>query len=114
MRSGVKRSSAVAAEHMRIERVGAVSASTISRWSSTMIPVTPSSSTSGTEPRRVATTGVPQASDSIITSPNGSSQSIGKIVARARWSSSTLSAWLDLADVLDPVAEVRAVRSASK
>ena len=48
-----------------------------------MKPVTPSSITSGTEPRRSAITGVPAASDSIITSPNGSGQSLGKRVARA-------------------------------
>ena len=51
----------------------------------------PWSSTSGTAPHRVAITGVPQAIDSIITSPNGSSHSIGKSVARACWSSSTFS-----------------------
>src|SRR5207253_2270372 len=42
-------------------------------------------------PQRVAITGVPHAIDSIITSPNGSSHSIGKSVARAFWSSSTFS-----------------------
>ena len=50
---------------------------------STTNPVTPSSMTSATEPPRNATTGVPHASDSIITSPNGSGQSIGKSKARA-------------------------------
>ena len=52
----------------------------------------PSATTSGTAPRRVAITGVPQAMDSIITRPNGSSQSIGKSVARAFWSRSTFVA----------------------
>ena len=56
-----------------------------------MIPLRPCSITSGTAPRRVAITGVPQAIDSIMTRPKGSSQSIGKSVARAFWSSSTFS-----------------------
>lgn len=43
----------------------------------TMNPVTPSSMISGTDPRRQAITGVPQAMASIMTSPNGSGQSIG-------------------------------------
>jgi glycogen debranching enzyme len=37
-----------------------------------MKPVTPSTITSGTDPRRNAMTGVPAASDSIMTRPNGS------------------------------------------
>ena len=45
--------------------------------SSTMKPVTPSSTTSGTEPRLNAMTGVPHAMASIMTRPNGSGQSIG-------------------------------------
>jgi hypothetical protein len=56
-----------------------------------MIPVQPSSITSGTAPYRVAITGVPHAIDSIITRPNGSCQEIGKTVARACWSNSTFS-----------------------
>ena len=56
-----------------------------------MIPLRPSSITSGTAPQRVAITGVPHAIDSIITRPNGSSHSIGNSVARACWSSSTFS-----------------------
>ena len=39
----------------------------MSRASSTMMPPRPSSITSGTEPRRVAMTGVPEAIDSIMT-----------------------------------------------
>ena len=39
--------------------------------------------TSGTEPQRQAITGVPQAMASIITSPNGSGQSIGNSSASA-------------------------------
>jgi hypothetical protein len=59
-------------------------------WSevSQTIPVTPSTTTSGTEPRRSATTGVPQAIASIITMPNGSSQTMGKTRAAARESRS--------------------------
>ena len=49
----------------------------------TMRPVTPSSITSGTEPWRKASTGVPQAMASIITRPKGSGQSIGNSSARA-------------------------------
>src|SRR5919106_1123159 len=48
-----------------------------------MIPLRPCSITSGTAPQRDAITGVPHAIDSTITSPNGSSQSIGNSVARA-------------------------------
>ncbi len=48
-----------------------------------MKPVTPSSITSGTEPRLKAITGVPQAIASIITRPNGSGQSIGTSSAMA-------------------------------
>ena len=55
----------------------------ISSTSSQMKPVTPSTITSGTEPRRSAITGVPAASDSIITRPKGSGQSLGNRVARA-------------------------------
>ena len=51
--------------------------------SSTMKPLTPSSITSGTEPRRQATTGVPQAIASIWTRPKGSGQSIGNSNAEA-------------------------------
>ena len=43
-----------------------------------MTPLRPCSITSGTAPRRVASTGVPQAIDSTITSPNGSGHWIGK------------------------------------
>ena len=50
---------------------------------STIKPVTPSSTISGTEPRLEAMTGVPQAMASIITKPKGSGQSIGKIRAEA-------------------------------
>ena len=48
-----------------------------------MKPVTPSSITSGAEPQPKPTTGVPQAIASIITSPNGSGQSIGNSSAAA-------------------------------
>ena len=50
-----------------------------------MNPVTPSSTTSRTEPRRYAMTGVPQAIASIITSPNGSfSADEGRAIRSAR------------------------------
>ena len=52
--------------------------------------MTPSSTTSGTEPWRIATTGVPQAMASIITSPNGSGHVMGKRNACACANSSRL------------------------
>ncbi len=42
-----------------------------------MKPVFPSMMSSGTEPSRIATTGVPQAIPSAITSPKGSGHWIG-------------------------------------
>src|SRR5918992_1920626 len=42
-----------------------------------MTPVSPSATTSGTEPLRQATTGVRQAMASVITSPNGSAHWAG-------------------------------------
>ncbi len=50
---------------------------------STRNPLRPCSMISGTEPCAQAITGVPQASDSIITNPNGSGQSIGNNSAAA-------------------------------
>ena len=52
--------------------------STASSMVSTMNPVTPSSMISQTDPPGNAMTGRPQAMASIMTSPNGSGQSIGK------------------------------------
>ena len=49
-----------------------------------MKPVSPSATTSGTEPLRQATTGVPQAMASVITRPNGSGHWIGNSRADAR------------------------------
>ena len=66
-----------------------------------MKPVTPSSMTSGTEPQRQAITGVPQAIASIITSPNGSGQSIGNSSAAALPRNSDFSVVADLADEFD-------------
>jgi hypothetical protein len=54
------------------------------------MPVTPSATTSGTDPRRRAITGVPQAMASTMTRPNGSSQRMGTIRQRALASSSFL------------------------
>ena len=90
MRCTVKRSSTV-----RRHTAGSISptrstAATKSSKSSTTNPVTPSSTTSGTEPCRMATTGVPQAMASIITSPNGSGQVMGKRKACACANSSRL------------------------
>ncbi len=50
---------------------------------STIAPVTPSSTISGTEPQRNARTGVPQAIASIMERPKGSGQSTGNSSARA-------------------------------
>ena len=58
-------------------------ASTASSSEFTTKPVTPSSTISGTEPSFHAITGVPHAMASIITSPNGSAQSMGNSRARA-------------------------------
>ena len=52
-------------------------------WCRRRSPVTPSSITSATAPFLKASTGVPQAIASIMASPNGSGQSIGKRSARA-------------------------------
>ena len=89
--------------------------------SSTMKPLTPCSTTSGTEPQRQAITGVPQAMASIITRPNGSGQSIGNRSASALPRNSDFSAspisptildqrigeqWLDLLVEVGPVDRV--------
>jgi hypothetical protein len=58
-------------------------ATTASSMEATTKPDAPSSTTSGTKPRRKARTGVPQDIASIITSPNGSGQSIGNSSACA-------------------------------
>jgi hypothetical protein len=55
-------------------------------------PVTPSSTISGAEPTGVATTGVPVASASIITRPNGSAHCMGFRRANESPTSSSLSA----------------------
>jgi len=77
-------------------------ASTASSISFTMNPESSSSITSGTDPDRKAMTGVPQDIASIITSPNGSGQSIGNNNARALPRSLPL-ALVDLANELDVV-----------
>ena len=59
---------------------------------STTKPLRPGSITSGTEPRRQAITGVPQAMASVITRPKGSGQSMGNSSARAPPRKSPLSA----------------------
>ena len=64
--------------------------------------------TSGTEPRRQAMTGVPQAIASIITRPNGSGQSIGKQQRAGVAEELVLVSAADLADELDERARTRA------
>ena len=76
-------------------------AATASSSEATTKPVTPSSTTSGTEPRRQATTGVPQAMASIMARPNGSGQSIGNRSAAASPRNAGLLGVADLADELD-------------
>ena len=63
--------------------------------------MTPGSITSGVEPQRQATTGVPQAIASIITRPKGSGQSIGNSSASAPPRNADFCAVADLADELD-------------
>ena len=53
-----------------------------------MNPVSPSATTSGTEPLAQATTGVPQAMASVMTRPKGSGHWIGNSNAAALASSS--------------------------
>ncbi len=66
-----------------------------------MTPLTPSATTSGTDPLRQAMTGVPADMDSIMTRPKGSGQSIGKS-KRARLAEKfALLALIDLADEFD-------------
>ena len=91
MRSAVKRRSKAARTPARSSAAAAATLATAPSASSTMNPLTPSSITSGTEPRRKAITGVPQAIASIITSPKGSGQSIGKSSAMAPPRNSALS-----------------------
>ena len=80
----------------------------ISSIVSTTSPPRPCSTTSGTAPRRVASTGVPQAIDSTITSPNGSGHWIGNTVTARPLEQLDLLVVRHLADVLDVVAQVRA------
>ena len=83
MRWAVNRRSNAARQPRREISSSRPTASTPSSTVETTNPVSPSSRTSGTEPRRKAITGVPQAIASIITSPNGSGQSMGKSRPRA-------------------------------
>ena len=76
-----------------------------------MNPVTPFSSTSGTEPFSNAMTGVPQAIASIITSPNGSRQAIGKQEAGGIAQKLLLLILANLADELDVGRATAAARS---
>ena len=83
MRREVKRRSNAARTLRRSSSGSRLMARKASCSLSTMKPVTPSSMTSGTEPRRKAMTGVPHAMASIITKPKGSGQSIGNSSAVA-------------------------------
>ena len=73
-RSGARRSRAPAA---RSRAAASGTAATAASRSSTAKPVTPSSITSAIDPRRKATTGVPQAIASTTDRPNGSANAIG-------------------------------------
>ena len=77
------------------------SAAIASSMVSTIAPVTPSSTISGTEPQRNARTGVPQAMASIMERPNGSGQSTGNSSACASPRNCSLLMLVDLADELD-------------
>jgi len=83
MRWAVNRRSNAARQPRREISSSRPTAATASSTVETMNPLSPSVRTSGTEPLRKATTGVPQAMASIITSPNGSGQSMGKSRPRA-------------------------------
>ena len=83
MRWAVNRRSNAARQPGREISSSRPTASTASSIVETANPVSPSSRTSGTEPWRKAITGVPQAIASIITSPNGSGQLMGKSTAWA-------------------------------
>src|SRR5215217_5147200 len=65
----------------------------ISSTEETMNPVSPSATTSGTDPLRQATTGVPQAMASVMTRPKGSAHWIGKARAAAWLSRSAFCSW---------------------
>ena len=92
MRSAWKRRSNAARHASRESSGSRDTARAPSSTSSHKNPVTPSSTISGTDPRGNAMTGVPHASASIITMPNGSGQSMGKRSARAPPRSSCLPA----------------------
>lgn len=77
MRRAVKRSSKYLLHPRRLRSGSRETACTASSSFSKTNPLTPCRITSGTDPLLLAITGVPQAMASIITSPNGSGQSIG-------------------------------------
>src|SRR5215831_874446 len=104
MRLAVNRRSNLARTRFRSNSGRCLIACIASASSSTMKPVTPFSTTSGTDPRRNAITGVPHAMASIITSPNGSGQSIGKQQGRGICEEILLGPFVDLPDDLDLLA----------
>src|ERR1700738_3973598 len=104
MRSTENRSSKHRRIQLRSRAAARGTADTALSTLSTTKPVSPSPITSGTEPLLNATTGVPLAIASIMTSPKGSGQSIRKSSAIARPRNSPLSfvAVIDLTDELHP------------
>ena len=83
MREALNRRSNVSRQRRRESAATRRTASTDWSMPSQTNPLTPWSIISGTDPRRNAMTGVPQAIASICTSPNGSGQSIGNNSAAA-------------------------------
>ena len=96
------------AARRRVDRLQAGNGVRHPSSSATRKPVTPCSTISGAEPSGKAITGVPQASDSSITRPNGSGQRIGISNAARAPEEVALAHSVGLADVLDAVpAELR-------
>ena len=92
MRRAVKRRSNAARQPARSRRAQAATAATAASMEETMKPLTPFSITSGTDPHGQAIVGVPHAMASIITTPNGSGQSMGNRWAMAPPRNAALSA----------------------
>ena len=83
MRAALNRSSNRRRTRSRSRRAACSTAAAASSTEPTTSPVTPWSTTSGTEPFGHAMTGVPHDIDSIIARPKGSGQSIGNSSAVA-------------------------------
>lgn len=91
MREASKRSRAAARQALRSSSGARSRAAASAGTSLRRCPVTPSSTISGTDPTGTATTGVPVASASTITRPNGSGHRRGFSRAQEPPSSSSLS-----------------------